>query len=136
MYLYDTNAISELRKRDPNPNVVRFNSTVNANHTTIYLSVITYGEILKGIHQLKNRGDIQQANVIEQWYQQKLLLNIDLALNFDKECSKVWGRLMAQNPHNPVDKQLVATALVHDLILVTRNVKDIHETGVKYFNPF
>lgn len=43
---------------------------------------------------------------------------------------------MAQNPHNPVDKQLVATALVHDLILVTRNVKDIHETGVKYFNPF
>lgn len=89
MYLYDTNAISELRKRDPNPNVVRFNSTVNANHTTIYLSVITYGEILKGIHQLKNRGDIQQANVIEQWYQQKLLPNIDLALNFDKECSKV-----------------------------------------------
>ena len=136
MYLYDTNTISELRKRDPDINVVQFNNLVNANHAEIVLSVITYGEILKGIYQLKNRGDIQQASVIERWYQQKILPNIDLALPFDKECTKIWGELMAKNPHNPIDKQLAATAMVHDLILVTRNVKDIQDTGVKFINPF
>lgn len=136
MYLYDTNTISELRKRHPDTNVIRFNNIVNANQAEIFLSVITYGEILKGIHQLKNRGDNQQASVIEQWYEQKILPNIDLALPFDKACSKVWGKLMATNPHNPVDKQLASTAIVHDLILVTRNTKDIENTGVKYLNPF
>lgn len=60
----------------------------------------------------------------------------DLALPFDKESCKIWGEIMAKNPHNPVDKQLTSIALANDLILVTRNVKDIVDTGVKYLNPF
>ena len=57
-------------------------------------------------------------------------------LIFDKQCAEVWGRLMAVNPHNVADKQIIATALVHDFTLITRNVKDTIGTNVKVINPF
>ncbi|RYY79063.1 MAG: hypothetical protein EOO69_07930 [Moraxellaceae bacterium] len=57
-------------------------------------------------------------------------------LDFDRKCAEVWGRPMAINLQHPIDNQIAATALVYDLTLVTRNVKDIEKTGVKFINPF
>lgn len=136
MYLYDTNTISELRKKQPHPNVVKFNEFVNHHRYTVWFSVLTYGEVLDGIGRLQKRGDWQQAAGIQAWFDKVLKPIEHLALDFDIRCAKQWGSLMAINPQNPVDKQLAATAIVHDLILVTRNVKHIADTGVKFINPF
>lgn len=136
MYLYDTNVISELRKKNPNQNVLNFHQFINDNGYKILLSSIVFGEVLKGIAYLQHRGDFEQAKLIQSWYDKELKPIEHLALNFDLDCAKVWGNLMAKNPQNPVDKQLCATAIVHDLILVTRNTKHIDDTGVKFINPF
>ncbi|WP_066800915.1 type II toxin-antitoxin system VapC family toxin [Moraxella oblonga] len=136
MYLYDNNYISELVKRDKNPNVVAFFNYVQANQLKGYLSIITIGEIEFGIEKLNNRNDFLQAQRLRNWYNNNLPLIAERSLVFDEQCAKVWGNLMAKNPHNPIDKQLCATAIVFDLVLVTRNVKHIEDTGVKYINPF
>ena len=57
-------------------------------------------------------------------------------LNFDLDCAQVWGALMAPNPQHPIDKQIAAIALIHDLTLVTRNSADFAGTGVRLHNPF
>ncbi|MBS9779906.1 MAG: DUF4411 family protein [Moraxellaceae bacterium] len=136
MYLYDTNVISELRKYKQNDNLKAFHQGVNQREEKILISAISYGEVLHGIQRLRRNNDIAQANVLQQWYDTRLKPIEHLAVPFDIHCAKVWGNLLAVNPHNQTDKQLVATALVHDLILVTRNVKDIANTGVRFINPF
>lgn len=136
MYLYDTNIVSELRKRNPNPNVIAFDKQVKQRREPILLSVITYGEIRKGIENLRNRRDFTQASVFETWFNKALRPIEHLALPFDLACADVWGKLMASNPHNIEDKQIDSIAIVHNLILVTRNVSDIEETGVRFINPF
>lgn len=136
MYLYDTNIVSELTKKQPNANVVAFIEQVRTERKSAYLSVITVGEIIRGIEKVKRRNDLLQAEKLQQWYDNRLKNAVQSVLPFSEHCAKVWGKLLAENPHNPIDKQLAATALVHDLCLVTRNVKDIELTGVKFINPF
>lgn len=136
MYLYDSNVISEVTRRKPDSNVLRFFAQANRQSANNFISVIILGEIRFGIERLRRRNDLEQAQKLQHWYDKNLSLLIGGALPFTDKCAVVWGDLLAINPHNPVDKQLVATALVHDLILVTRNVKDIADTGVKYLNPF
>ncbi|TCP96561.1 hypothetical protein EDC44_10494 [Cricetibacter osteomyelitidis] len=136
MYLFDTNVISELRKKQPNQGVTRFINEINAKGEPILLSVITLGEIIKGIYALQQRGDIEQAKRLQYWYQSAIEPMRPLAVPFDAQCAEMWGKLIAENPHNVIDKQLVATAIVKNLIFVTRNTKDIQNTGVKYINPF
>lgn len=135
MYPYDTNIISELRKKNANQNVVDFVSHI-ATQNTAFISVITLGEIIKGIEKLRQRNDHPQANALQTWLQQDLNHYFADILTFDKQCAKVWGQLMASNPQHIEDNQIVATAIVHDLILVTRNTKDIEQTSVKFINPF
>ena len=60
----------------------------------------------------------------------------DRILRFDRKCPQVWGRLMAPRPQRPVDKQIAAIALLHDLTVVTRNTNDFRHTGVRVCNPF
>jgi predicted nucleic acid-binding protein len=57
-------------------------------------------------------------------------------LSFDEECAQVWGRLMSPRHEHPIDKQIAAIALIHDLTVVTRNVDDFRGTGTKTSNPF
>jgi predicted nucleic acid-binding protein len=57
-------------------------------------------------------------------------------LPFDQDAAHVWGRLRAPNPENPLDQQIAATALIHDLVVVTRNVTHYQTTGVRSLNPF
>lgn len=136
MYLIDTNVISELRKRRPNQGVLDFFQQVDAANEPCYISVITLGEIKKGIAMLVYRGGTVQSQQIQQWYDHDLQTVVSNVLAFDSACAQVWGELLARNPHNPIDKQLAATALLYDLTLITRNVKHVANTSVKIIDPF
>ncbi len=135
MYLVDTNVISEARKSSKaNPGVREFFQTTDA--MDIYLSVQTIGEIRRGLENIRHRGDLSQAKKLEKWLDQIVDDYADRILGFDEECAQVWGRLMSPHHQHPIDKQIAAIALIHDLIVVTRNTDDFRGTGVGLNNPF
>lgn len=135
MYLVDTNAISEARKgKAANPGVRKFFQTTDA--ADIYLSVQTIGEIRRGLENIRNRGDLPQARKLEKWLDLVVDDYANRILSFDEECAQVWGRLMSPRHEHPIDKQIAAIALIHDLTVVTRNVDDFRGTGVRLKNPF
>ncbi|MEJ1958250.1 MAG: type II toxin-antitoxin system VapC family toxin [Nitrosomonadales bacterium] len=102
----------------------------------IYLSVQTIGEIRRGLENIKHRGDLTQAKKLEKWLDQIVNNYADRILGFDEECAQVWGRLMSPHHQHPIDKQIAAIALIHDLIVVTRNTDDFRGTGVGLNDPF
>lgn len=135
MYLVDTNVISEARKgKKANPGVQRFFQAIEAED--LYLSVQTIGEIRRGLENIRHRGDLPQAKKLEAWLDLVVTNYADRILSFDEECAQVWGRLMSPRHEHPIDKQIAAIALIHDLIVVTRNLDDFHGTGTKTSNPF
>lgn len=137
MYLLDTNIISELRKRDrANPGVTRFFRQIAEEEIITYLSVITIGELRRGVDIIQYRGDITQAKSLETWLQIIIDRYAENILDFGREEAQIWGRLRVPHPKNALDKQIAATALVYDLTLVTRNIKDFTATGVSLLNPF
>ena len=133
-YLIDTNVISELRRKEPDPQVVKWMSQRPA--TTLHLSVLTLGELRKGIGALPD-GD-RKSRLLD-W------LEVELAgffagriLPVDAATADQWGRLMAQagRPLPAIDSLLAATALTHGLTLVTRNVKDFQHPALTLVNPW
>lgn len=135
MYLVDTNVISEARKgKKANAGVQKFFQTADAND--LYLSVQTIGEIRRGLENIRRRGDLPQAKKLEKWLDLLVGDYADKILDFDEACAQVWGRLMSPHYQNPVDKQIAAIALIHDLTVVTRNLDDFRGTGVRIENPF
>lgn len=135
-FLLDTNVISELVRPRPEPKVKAWVAATDED--LLYLSVLTFGEIRKGIAALK---DASRGVRLETW------LEGDLAVRFagrilaiDRAVAGRWGRLGAQagskSPLPVIDGLLAATALHHNLTLVTRNTKDVAETGVPVFNPW
>ena len=137
MYLIDTNVISEARKKDKaDPGVRRFFVQVEAEDTPIYLSVVTIGELRRGIELIRHRGDALQAQQLEAWLQTVLTEYADCILPMDEEVAQLWGRLQVPHPEHALDKQIVATALIYSLTVVTRNQRDFEATGVRVLNPF
>jgi toxin FitB len=136
-FLLDTNVISELVKRRPEAKVA--NWIADIDEELLYLSVLTLGEIRKGIASLP--ASARRAS-LEAW------LDHDLALRFSGRILPIehgvadrWGRISAAVAARKmilpvIDGLLAATALHHNLILVTRNSSDIEPTGVPVFNPW
>ncbi|MDZ4252027.1 MAG: type II toxin-antitoxin system VapC family toxin [Sulfuritalea sp.] len=135
MYLVDTNVISEARKGSKaNPGVRKFFR--DSDPGQLYLAVQTLGEIRRGLENIRRRGDLPQTRRLEKWLD--LIVNdyADRILNFDAACAQVWGRSMSPHHEHPIDKQIAAIALIHDLTVVSRNVQDFRGTGVPVLNPF
>lgn len=137
MYLVDTDVISEARKGDQgNPGVRAFFSRASQEGAELYLSAVTIGELRQGVERIRYRGDKAQAQRLEQWLLRVTSAYADRILPLDEETAHVWGRLRVPNPENPLDKQIAATALIHDLEVISRNVAHYAPTGVRVKNPF
>ena len=137
MFLVDTDVISEARKGEKaNAGVRAFFARASHEGTDLYLSVITIGELRQGVEKIRHRGDMSQAQRLERWLRQVTSAYADRILAVDEEIAHVWGRLRVPNPENPLDKQIAATALIHDLVVVSRNVVHYTPTGVRMSDPF
>lgn len=131
-YLLDTNVVSEARKPNASPQVTSWLSSVEPND--VYLSVLVLGEIRRGIERV--RRDPQRTRVLEAWFDALQDEFEYRTLVITAPIAQEWGRLNAYRAFPVVDSLLAATALVHDLTLVTRNVRDVADTGVRLLNPF
>ncbi|MGF6971210.1 putative nucleic acid-binding protein [Paraburkholderia sp. WC7.3g] len=137
MYLIDTNVISEARKRDrANSGVRKFFRQAAKSDAEIYMSVVTVGELRRGVEIVRHRGDVAQAALLDAWLQTILIEYAQNILPIDEDVGQVWGRLRVPHPEHLLDKLIAATALIHDLVVVTRNVDDFSATGVRLLNPF
>jgi toxin FitB len=132
-YLLDTNVVSELRRRDPNPNVLAWYATVTS--AELFLSVLTIGEIRLGIERLR-RKDEPQADGLEKWLRGLHVTYQDHLVDVDADVAEEWGRLNASNPLPVIDGLLAASAKVRGWTLVTRYTADLQRSGVALLNPF
>jgi len=90
----------------------------------------------RGVNLIHHRGDTRQANLLEKWLKNLLANYSDYILDIDVEVVQLWGYSRVPHLENVLDKQIAATALIHNLTIVTRNEKNFIKTGVKVFNPF
>jgi len=131
-FLLDTNVVSEIR-RGRDPNVAAWAGEVG--DAELYLSVLTLGEIRKGIERLRER-DPDQAEVFAAWLEQLRDHFADRILSIDERVAEAWGRLNAPAERKTVDSLIAATARVHDLTVVTRNITDFEGCEVTLLNPW
>jgi toxin FitB len=133
-FLLDTSVISEIRKRDrAHPNVVRWVTRIPAEQ--IGTSVLVLAEIRHGI-ELKRRKDPEQAKSLDRWFSQMRTRLDGRVLAVDEPVAEAWALLGIPDPLPLIDGLLAATAKVHGLTFVTRNVADIATTGVSLLDPF
>jgi len=126
--------VSELRKGlRCDPRVAAWFRRVPADE--IYFSVLTVGEVRKGIESIRRR-DIPAAENLEAWLDELVTNYGDRLLPIDQGIAEQWGHLNVPDPLPVIDGLLAATAMVHGLILVTRNLKDVERTGVDCLDPF
>jgi toxin FitB len=132
-FLLDTNVVSEIRKKVPDPGVSTWFASVPADK--LFLSVLVVGEIRQGIERLIRR-DPGQAEIYERWLSQLVDGYGDRIVPITVPIAEAWGRLNVPDAVPAVDGLMAATALVHDWTLVTRNVIDVTSTGVRLLDPF
>ncbi len=136
-YLLDTNVISELVAKRPKPSVLEWVRSVEEE--SLYLSVITIGEIKKGIEKLP---DSPRKDELNEWLMVDLLKRFERRLvTVDVEVMLAWGELTARLERNgrvisAMDSLIAALALVGNLTLVTRNINDFDGTGISLVNPW
>ena len=136
-FLIDNCCISELTRKRPDPNVLRW--FTNHDENSMYLSVLTIGELRKGIEKLE---DSHKKKELNRWVSDELtdrFRNRILGIHLD--VVNRWGEILAHAeingcPLQAIDSLIAATASVHDLAIVTANIKDFQNTGVKLINPW
>jgi predicted nucleic acid-binding protein len=137
VYLVDTNVVSEIRKKErANKGIRAFFRRAAKDDIDLYLSVVTVGELRRGVEIVRHRGDIAQAATLEAWLTAVLSEFAQNILPVDEDTGQLWGRLRVPHPEHALDKLIAATGLIHDLTVVTRNVDDFSPTGVRVLNPF
>jgi predicted nucleic acid-binding protein len=134
-YLIDTNILSELRKprHKASEKVLKWWESVRGE--PLFLSVMVLGEVRRGIDMLRGR-DAPTAEVLERWLAETRDAFSGRILSVGIEEALCWGRLSAIRALPQVDGLLAATALEHDLTLVSRNAKDFSRLGLRVINPF
>ena len=133
-YLLDTNVISELRKgRKANADLRAWFDKLDPED--LYLSVLTIGEIRRGIESIRRR-DHRSAMTLEVWLSRVVEDHAGRILAVDQDVAAVWGVLNVPDPLPAIDGLLAATAKVNGLTLATRNTRDVERCGVSTFNPF
>jgi len=129
--LLDTVVVSELRKARPNPRVIAWMRGLN--EADVFLSVVTIGEIERGIRKLR---DVDFANTLTRWLEDLLRFYGDRILPITPDIARRWGRLSADLGNEGADLLVAATAAAHGLTVATRNVRHFAPTGVPVFDPF
>lgn len=132
-FLVDTNVWSELRKRRRDHGVAAWFAGVADED--IFLSVLVAGEIRRGVEKVRAR-DPRQAASLERWLLGVLRDCAERILPVSQEVADEWGRLSSRRTLPAIDGLLAATARVHGLTLVTRNVRQLAGTGIPLLNPF
>jgi predicted nucleic acid-binding protein len=137
VYLIDTHVVSEIRKdARANQGVRDFFERAADEDGDMYLSVVTVAELRRGVEIIRHRGDRAQTVSLEAWLSALLSEFAQNILPVDHDIGQVWGKLRVPHPEHALDKLIAATALIHDLTVVTRNVDDFASTGVRLLNPF
>jgi predicted nucleic acid-binding protein len=132
VYLLDTNVVSELRRPRPHGALLAWlRETADAD---LHLSAVTIGELQAGIEMTRER-DPAKAAEIEAWLEQ--VAQTYNVLPMDAGIFRAWARLMHRRSDDLIeDAMIAATAIVHNLTVVTRNVRDFDRLGVRTLNPF
>ena len=133
-YLLDTNVLSELRRKTPDAGVSTWFAQRPAS--SLYLSVLTLGELRKGIEGVRESA---RRLALTDWVQSELsMFFLGRILDVDAQVADRWGKLVASagRPVPAIDSLLAATALVHGLSMVTRNAKDFASLGLEVINPW
>ena len=133
MYLLDTNVLSAVRRPDRAPQVAAW--LRGKPERDLYLSVLTLGEIERGIAQQQARNPCFAAD-LRLWLDRTQLIFADRLLEFGAEDARIWGRLSHQIGHSGADLMIAATALRHGATVVTGNIADFQTSGVALENPF
>jgi predicted nucleic acid-binding protein len=133
-YLLDTNVISEASKGEQgDPKVVAWYEAMDPD--SLCISALVIGEIRAGVERLRLRHAERAAA-----FERQLVLVIDLfsdrILGVDRRVAEQWGRLNARHRRPAIDALIAATAIVHRMVVVTRNVRDFAATGAEILNPF
>ncbi|MCD6584610.1 MAG: type II toxin-antitoxin system VapC family toxin [Desulfobacteraceae bacterium] len=136
-YLLDTCVISELIKPQPNPKVVEWIS--NTEEIRLFISVLTIGELYKGIEKLP---DNRKKSTLHKWVTYDLNRRFkNRIIDFDIQTARTWGKIQAKlallgKTLPAIDGLIAATGFFHDLVVVTRNIKDMEISGVDLLNPW
>ncbi len=132
-YLLDTNLVSETRKKRADAGVIAFLQATDAS--SLYVSVLTLGELRKGVAK-KMREDEFEAGRLAEWVDGLEYSFADRILGVDAATARRWGDWSSERPRPVVDTLLAATAVLHGMTLVTRNIRDVRGLPVKQLNPW
>ena len=134
-FLLDTNLLSETRKPKPDPGVIAF--LRSAESSSVFISVLTLGELRKGVAAKKFKDpNPAAARNLAAWVDGLEFSFADRILGIGAATARLWGDWSGQRPRPVVDTLLAATAVLHELTFVTRNLRDVRGIPVKLLNPW